>query len=174
MSSKHVNIARPVGTVTLGKCSVRKLHESLVTRCEIVSTANDILEKTPISATPIDLELFVVTWWDLGFLQGGTLADIYRRIRELGFMEVPAEAGPLLRLLLPRKRQERGEELLLAMEPLTDRSNNRYVFNVSCDIEGGEWLAARYISTGIIDPRLVEVEGQPSYPRGGWIVCCVK
>jgi hypothetical protein len=138
-------IGRLIATVTLGTYSTTaKLRKALeAAGHRIGDWAGDILAKTPISKKCVELDLYEVTVGDLGFANGATRADIYRRATELGFVTVPAEAGPLLRLALPN--QANGEWLLIGMEPLTGRDGNPDVFDVGRD-DDGSWLDALCVS----------------------------
>ena len=68
--------------------------------CNISDWANDIIGKSAFSVSPeeVDAELVVVSVAELGFKNGATCADIYKRAEELGLALCPNEVGPQLRL----------------------------------------------------------------------------
>ena len=63
-----------------------------------------------------DVELVRVSAADLGVETESSLADVYKRARQVGLQLCPAEVGPQLRL--DYRDQPRGEALTIAMEPI--------------------------------------------------------
>jgi hypothetical protein len=67
-----------------------------------------------------DVELVLVSAADLGVETESSLADVYKRARQVGLELCPAEVGPQLRLHY--RNQPRGEALTIAMEPVATYS----------------------------------------------------
>lgn len=96
--------------------------------------ANDIIGRPGFIVSPIEteyIELVNVSAAELGFKDGATRADIYRRAQELGLDICPNEVGPQLRLQY--RDQPNNERLLVAMEPVADAGGHPSIFNVRCD-----------------------------------------
>ncbi len=112
--------------------------------CNISDWANDIIGKSAFSVSPeeVDAELVVVSVAELGFKNGATCADIYKRAEELGLALCPNEVGPQLRLQY--KDQPNGEWLLIGMEPITDSDGGLSVFSVARHVGGARWLYSHY------------------------------
>ena len=112
--------------------------------CNIGDWGNDILGKPAFTVAPqeTEVELVVVSVAELGFNEGATRADIYKRANELGLDLCPNEVGPQLRLQY--KDQPKDEWLLIAMEPITDSDGDLGVFGVRRDGDGAQWLHAYY------------------------------
>lgn len=104
---------------------------------------NDILGKSAFTVSPKDTEvdLVVVTVSQLGFREGATRENIYKRAHELGLSLCPAEVGPQLRLAY--KDQPQGEWCLIGMEPITDSDGYPCVFVVVAK-DGTLRLIGRY------------------------------
>jgi hypothetical protein len=117
--------------------------------CEIGDCGNDLLGRRAFAVSPEaqEIELVVVSVGELGFKDGATRSDIYKRAQEIGLDLCPNEAGPQLRLQY--KDQPKGELLLIAMEPITDSRGDLYVFNVERYGGGRERLDGdtAYLST---------------------------
>lgn len=80
---------------------------------------------------------------DLGFPNGATTDEIYKKAEQLGLELCPAEVGPRLRMQYPV--QPNGEGIRIAMKQIPDPDGNPRVFLLPCDA-GGLWLS--YIWTG--------------------------
>lgn len=108
--------------------------------CNIGDWGNDILGKPAFTVSPkeTEVELVVVSVAELGFKDGATRADIYKRANELGLDLCPNEVGPQLRLQY--KDQPKGEWLLIGMEPITDSGGDLRVFSVWRGGGGKQWL----------------------------------
>lgn len=115
----------------------RKAHEKV--GCKIGDYGNDVLEKPAfeksVAEKETEVELVNVSVEELGFKDGATRADIYKRAKELGLGLCPAEVGPQLRLKY--KDQPKGEWVLIAMEPITGSNGYLHVFNVK-RYDGGD------------------------------------
>ena len=130
-------IGRTLATVKLG---VHKTYEncraSLRTNGIKVSPwAEDILEKTPLSQTPTDVELVKVSVAKLSFKKATRFDCICKRIIKLGFDLCPAEAAIMLRESY--KNQPKGEWLTVVMEAIIDSDEDLKVFEV---VHGGDGL----------------------------------
>jgi hypothetical protein len=108
--------------------------------CDIGYWGNDILGKPAFTVSPSEtkVELVVVSVAELGFKDGATRADIYKRANELGLDLCPNEVGP--QLCLQYRDQPKGEWLLIAMEPIIDSDDGLRVFDVKRNGDGGQWL----------------------------------
>lgn len=85
----------------------------------------DILYKTQFSQEKEKYNLVRFTVEQLGFLNGATTDEIYKKAEKLGLELCPAEVGPHLRL------QEKSKEWMwIAMKQIADRSGSPYVFNL--------------------------------------------
>lgn len=102
--------------------------------------ANDILGKPAFTAseTKTEVELVLVTVAELGFKSGAKRSDIYAKAQELGLDLCPAEVGPQLRLQY--KDQQKGEWILVGMEPITDSDGDLLVVGVLRSDDGESWL----------------------------------
>jgi hypothetical protein len=67
-----------------------------------------------------DVELALLSAADLGVGSESSLADVYKRAREVGLALCPAEVAPQLRL--DYRNQPLGEALNIAMEPVATYS----------------------------------------------------
>ena len=120
-------------TVTLGLKKSPKDYRKAIKKdgCRIGDYAGQILNKTEVSQTEVEVDLVVVTVGELGFKDGARRDVLYARAIELGLQLCPAEVGPALRLLY--KDQPRGEWLRIGMEPITDSDGFPFVFGVDYD-----------------------------------------
>tara|TARA_Y100000310_G_scaffold31967_1_gene30312 strand:+ start:22595 stop:23299 length:705 start_codon:yes stop_codon:yes gene_type:complete len=111
--------------------------------------ANDILGKPKFKASESKekVNLAQVSVAELGFSEGGTTEQIFRRAKELGLELCPSEVGPQLRLQY--KDQPEGEWIRIAMNPITDSDGDPSVFNVGC-VRVELWLNAFYASPGFV------------------------
>lgn len=109
--------------------------------CNIGDWGNNILCQSAfkVAEAETEVELVVVSVGELGFKDGATRADIYKRAQELGLDLCPNEVGPQLRLQY--KDQPKGEWLLIAMEPITASDGNLIVFYVKRYDGGEQWLS---------------------------------
>ena len=136
-------------TVTLGLKKSPKNYRKAIEKagCRIGDYAGQILNKTEVSQTEVEVDLVVVTVGELGFKDGARRDVLYARAIELGLQLCPAEVGPALRLLY--KDQPRGEWLRIGMEPITASVGCPGVFGVGhgSDVR---WLHNYYGSADII------------------------
>lgn len=105
------------------------------------SYTNDMIasKNFTTSENPEKVKLVRLKVRDLGFKDGATTEEIYKRADELGLELCPAEVGPNLRLKYTN--QPMSEWLFIAMEQISDRSGSPHVFNLGRG-EGGLWLNA--------------------------------
>ena len=93
----------------------------------------DILHKTEFSSfdklgtgkEKEEYELVRFSVEQLGFRDGATTDEIYKKAEELGLELCPAEVGPQLRLKYPGK-----EWMLIAMKQISGRDGNPHVFDL--------------------------------------------
>lgn len=117
-------------TVTLGLKKSPKDYKKAMEKdgYHIIDYAGQILNKTEVSQTEVELDLVAVTVGELGFKDGARRDVLYTRAIELGLQLCPAEVGPALRLAY--KDQPKGEWLRIGMEPIAGSDDNPYVFGV--------------------------------------------
>ena len=126
-------------TVTLGLHKSSKDYRKAIEKDgnRIGDYAGQILNKTEVSQTEVELDLVVVTVGELGFKTGARRDVLYAKALELGLQLCPAEVGPALRLVY--KDQPRGEWLRIGMEPITGSVGGPFVFGVDGD-DDERWL----------------------------------
>ncbi|MFH0804512.1 MAG: hypothetical protein V1896_02840 [Candidatus Zambryskibacteria bacterium] len=119
---------------------IRKLKEKNI---YISDYAKDLLNSQDFktSETQEDLNLVRLTVKDLGFPNGATTDEIYKRAEDFGLELCPAEVGPQLRL----SYSETGW-MFIAMKQISDRDGYPDVFHLRCV---GDWLR---MSTGDAAP----------------------
>jgi hypothetical protein len=114
-------------TITLGTYKgVDAYRDALdLARIKIGVSADEILGRPafPYATTKTDVELAVLSAADLGVVESeSSLADVYKRARQVGLELCPAEVGPQLRL--DYRNQPLGEALDIAMEPVATYSGD--------------------------------------------------
>lgn len=87
-----------------------------------------------ISKKQKHLDLIRLTVKVLGFSEGATTDQIYKKAEELGLELCPAETGPNLRLQNPTT-----DYMVIAMKQIAGRDGNPYVFDLG-RVVGGLWL----------------------------------
>ncbi len=95
---------------------------------QISDYARDILQKVEFSQESKSYELVSFSVSQLGFPNGATLQEVYKKAEELGLELCPAEVGPQLRLQY--KDQPEGEWLRIAMNPIADSGGFPDLFDV--------------------------------------------
>jgi hypothetical protein len=109
-------------TITVGGWkgvnAVRDALETAPCRMAIADDADEILGRPafPFIKAPVELDLVVLSVFELGFDDQASLHDIYARAVALGFELCPAEVGPTLRLSY--LDQPPSEFLHIAMNPV--------------------------------------------------------
>jgi hypothetical protein len=109
-------------TITVGGSkgvnAVRDALEAAPCHMAIADDADEILGRPafPFIKTPVELDLVVLSVFELGFGDQASLHDIYARAVALGFELCPAEVGPALRLNY--LDQPLSEFLHTAMKPV--------------------------------------------------------
>lgn len=139
-----VSAAKPVEmpvwkTVKLGTCKTPDEYRKALKKAgrRTGDWGDDILGRISCSKEENDLDLVVMSVGDLGFKDGAKYSDICAKAVELGLELCPAEVGPALRLQYGD--QPSGEWLRIAMEAITGRGGDLYVFYVVRDV-GDLWL----------------------------------
>jgi hypothetical protein len=127
-----VNVNQPAHfqiwrTITLGTYKgVDAYRDALdAAQIKIGDAADEILGRPafPYARTKTDVELAVLSAADLGVeSESSSLADMYKRARQVGLELCPAEVGPQLRL--DYRNQPLGEALHIAMEPVATYSGD--------------------------------------------------
>jgi hypothetical protein len=119
---------------------------------DIDPSANYILGQPAftVSNEEKELELVEVSAAELGFKNGATRADIYRRALELGLDLCPAEVGPQA-VLQFGSQLENGTFFLIGMEPITFSDGYQRVFDVH-NFYGEYSFGLRRLSTSWFDP----------------------
>jgi len=89
---------------------------------KIGDAADEILGRPafPYTRMKTDVELVLLSAADLGVESESSLADVYKRARQIGLELCPAEVAPQLRL--DYRNQPLGEALNIAMEPVATHS----------------------------------------------------
>jgi hypothetical protein len=81
------------------------------------------------------VELVLVSAADLGVETESSLADVYKRARQVGLELCPAEVG--LQLRLDYRNQPRGEALTIAMEPVATYSGEPTILALANFVPSG-------------------------------------
>lgn len=105
----------------------------------ISERASELFLKTPLAQAVITVSIVRVTVAELGFPQGTTTAGIFARAKELGLERLPAEIGPVLRLV--HANQRRGECIRIGMNPIADSDGYPNIFYIDLG-DDGRWLRA--------------------------------
>jgi hypothetical protein len=122
-------------TITVGGSKgVNAFREALETgpcQMAIADDADEILGRPafPFIKTPVELDLVVLSVFELGFGDETSLHDIYARAEALGFELCPAEVGPALRLNY--LDQPPGDFLHIAMNPVAKYNGALIDFTVA-------------------------------------------
>lgn len=136
---EHIYTSFPEGKlrryhIELGGKSKAELKAELAPpRYYISDWANQLMESrafTVLEETE-HADLVRLTVKDLGFAEGGTTNQIYKKVEELGLELCPAEAGPALRLAT-----DDPDYILIAMKQIADRGGYPGVFLLSLDVGG--------------------------------------
>jgi hypothetical protein len=87
---------------------------------DFTHTAQNLLERIPLTPVKTDIEIILATADDLGLKDDPSWLTLLNRARKLGLDPVPAEVGPQLRLQY--LNQPPGEWIVVAMKPVVNRS----------------------------------------------------
>lgn len=149
---EHIYGAFPEGRIRLedlgiGGKNEQALEKELRDQVRVFGYAQDVLRSNDFTTlkNPERIKLVRLTVRVLGFENGATTDEIYRRAEELGLELCPAEVGPHYRLKY--QDQPIGEWLAIAMKPISDRGGDPRVFHLARG-EEGLWLRGRWA-----DPR---------------------
>ena len=127
--SSGLNINRPAHfqiwrTITLGAYKGVDAYRRALDSAgiKIGDAADEILGRpaVPYTRMKTDVELALLSAADLGVESESSLADVYKRARQVGLALCPAEVAPQLRL--DYRNQPLGEALNIAMEPVATYS----------------------------------------------------
>jgi hypothetical protein len=104
---------------------------------KIGDAADEILGRPAFSygTMKTDVELVLVSAADLGVETESSLADVYKRARQVGLELCPAEVGPQLRL--DYRNQPLGEALTIAMEPVATYSGEPTILALANFVPSG-------------------------------------
>jgi len=105
--------------------------------------ANYILGQRAFTASTkeTEVDLVMVSVSELGFPNGATRQEIYRKAQKLGLMLCSPEVGPQLRLQYPD--QPLNQWLLIGMEPIAGSVGYLRVFSVG-RLDDGSWLSSNF------------------------------
>jgi hypothetical protein len=98
------------------------------------NVALTLFDKMRLCKSRKSLDLVVVSVKELGFSSGASIEHILETGNNFGLDLCPAEVGP--QLLLQCSDLPAGEELLIAMKPVSNREKDGCVFG--CDYYGGD------------------------------------
>ena len=107
-------------TIKLGMCKSPDEYrkEFKQARISIGDWGNHILDRISCLQDEIEVNLVVLSVFELGFNRSAKYKDLCAKALELGLQLCPAEVGPALRLSY--KDQPGGERLRIAMKAITD------------------------------------------------------
>lgn len=107
-------------TIKLGTCKSPDEYRSALkqARINIGDWGNDILDRISYAQYEVEVNLAVLSVFELGFNRSAKYKDLCAKALELGLQLCPAEVGPALRLSY--KDQPGGERLRIAMKAITD------------------------------------------------------
>ena len=127
--SSGLNVNKPAHfqiwrTITLGTYSGVDAYRRALDSAgiKVGDAADEILGRPAFryGRMKTDVELVLLSAADLGVESESSLADVYKRARQVGLELCPAEVGPQLRL--DYRNQPLGEALNIAMEPVATHS----------------------------------------------------
>ena len=125
--SAHFQIWR---TITLGTYSGVDAYRRALDSAgiKVGDAADEILGRPAFryGRMKTDVELVLLSAADLGVESESSLADVYKRARQVGLELCPAEVGPQLRL--DYRNQPLGEVLHIAMQPVAMYSKEPTIF----------------------------------------------
>ena len=131
-------------TVNIGGTTAAKLRDATKgVGMRVSDWAFDLMTKIRFAGEVRQVKLYRVTLRELGFTEKATKDEIYARALSLGYILLPEEVGPQLRLQYPE--QPKGEYLWVATEPITGSDGYPDVFNVDRDVDG-RWLNGNYVN----------------------------
>lgn len=143
LNLEHIGTSFPEGMAKkmeaelTGKSGEELERELKEKNINISSYASDMLKKLSPSS-PEHLDLVRLTVKDLGFPNGATTDEIYKRAEELGLELCPQDTGPNL-----RPQNSTPDYMYIAMKQITDRGGNPSVFSLYRG-DGGLWLFASW------------------------------
>jgi hypothetical protein len=126
--------------IEIGGKDVKTLENELKKNgINISNHANDIMKSKDFTTSEKQEEIETVRLKvsDLGFENGATTNEIYKRAEELGLELCPAEVGPQLRLQYVN--QPMNEWVFIGMKQIPARDGDPFVFDLERN-EDGLWL----------------------------------
>lgn len=136
------------GEVTIGGKTAEQLEEQLRREGFRMSSYAVDMIKSPEFTTQRnveDVDLVYLSIGDLGFANGGTTEQIYRKAEELGLELCPAEVGPRLRL--NDVEQKPNDYYFVAMKQITESDGYPDVFDLRHDGDA-LWLYGHWAKPG--------------------------
>ena len=133
--SSGLNVNKPAHfqiwrTITLGTYSGVDAYRRALDSAgmKVGDAADEILGRPAFryGRMKTDVELVLLSAADLGVESESSLADVYKRARQVGLELCPAEVGPQLRL--DYRNQPLGEVLHIAMQPVAMYSKEPTIF----------------------------------------------
>ncbi len=117
-------------TVRLGihKTAEAYIAELEAKRMKVGTYARQNLAKIPITSEESDIELFLGSARNFGFMRNTPRQIIFNRAAESGYYPCPAEVGPAARIQYAN--QPKGEYRTVAMEPIAVSDGNLKLFNL--------------------------------------------
>ncbi len=139
-------------TVTLGTYpTVADLRKTILSSGKkIGGYADQILEKIEISPEKVEVDLWEITGFELGFTEAVPRSAIYQRVFEIGFEQSSAEGIALSRIECVDKKLRIG-----GMAPIADSGGDLGLLYLS-SYDGDLWLLTYYDGPGLLwDPGFV-------------------
>lgn len=153
---EHIATSFPEGKIQKydieigGKTKDELIREMEARKVYLSNYARDLLTSRDFTTGRNErATLLRLTVKDIGFQNGATTEEIYKRAQELGLELCPAEVGPQLRL-----QYQGGDWMLIAMKQISDRGGHPGVFSLD---RGGGGLVLGAINAGPSgrwDPRI--------------------
>jgi len=131
-------------TIEIGGESKETLEQKMKAQNIMISdNAKSMLDSKDFitSKEKYSFDTLRLTIRELGFPDGATVDQIYKKADELGLDLCPSEVGPQYRL--EHMDQPMNDYLLISMKQITDSGGDPYVFGLSRD-DVGLWLGGRW------------------------------
>jgi hypothetical protein len=154
-------------TITLGTCKSPDEYRKALkqARISIGDWGNDILDRISYAQQEIEVNLAMLSVFELGFNRHAKYKDLCAKALELGLQLCPAEVGPALRLSY--KDQPGDERLRIAMKAVADLYGSYdSIFEVT-EEEDELWLGGNFGDPDIcrsVRSRFVFVRPKPVGP----------
>ncbi|MBI5400671.1 MAG: hypothetical protein HZB12_00945 [Candidatus Yonathbacteria bacterium] len=126
-------------TVEEYKAELKQKNINVDLHAESLLNSPDFKSSVESSKNSIeDIDLVCITVGDLGFENGATADEIYKKAEEFGLELCPFEVGPAL-----RSSYSGTEWMRIAMKQISDRAGRPGIFNMDSDVDG-LWLDADF------------------------------